>query len=161
MNTGTAPSPPPMQLSVCFAREAVPDNRWITHRWSLVGMHVGSAPPPLENQVVVSGLTLTLHGEEADGYYMNVTADEPSLFFMVRPSDDSDPDSAPTVIEVSANFYEASRWMDSGEAVERLPLPADWARAIEAFARDHYKAPEKKARKRYARTGDHHGRPGH
>jgi len=161
MNAPIQPVPPAMQLAVLFAREAVSGNRWITHRWALVGMHVGVEPPPaLPDQVLVTGLSLTLHGEEADGYYMNVTADEPSLFFMVRPSDDEDPDSAPTVVEVSANFYEASRWMDSGEAVERLPLPADWTRAIEAFAHAHFKPFEKK-QKRYARTGDKHERPGH
>lgn len=153
--------PNALSLSVCFVREPVPNNRWIQHRWALVGLHVGAdGPPPTPGQVVVSGLSLTLYGEEADGYYMNVTADEPSLFFMVRPSDDEDPDSPPTVVEVSANFYEASRWMDSGELVERLPLPVDWARAIEAFARDHFKPFEKK-QKRYARTGDKHERPGH
>lgn len=161
MNAPIDPTPPAMQLAVSFSREAVAGNRWITHRWALVGMHVGAEPPPaLPGQVLVSGLTLTLHGDEAEGYYMNVTADEPSLFFMVRPSDHEDPDSAPTVIEVSANFYEASRWMDAGESVERMPLPADWTRAIAEFARDHVKPFEKK-QKRYARTGDKHERPGH
>ena len=162
MNTDHPPPPAHLRLAVIFAREAVPGNRWISHRWSLVGMRVGDVPPEAgEHQVVVGDLDLTLYGDEADGYYMNVVADEPSLFFMVRPGDDTDPDSAPTVIEVSANFYEASRWMDAGETVERLPLPADWVRAIEAFARQHARPVEKKARKRYARTGDIHERPGH
>jgi len=161
MNAPARPMPPAMTLSVSFAREEVPDNRWITHRWMLAGMHVGAVPPPpVPGQTLVSGLTLTLHGEEAEGYHMNVTADEPSLFFMVRPRDEEDPDSAPTVIEVSANFYEASRWMDAGETVERLPLPADWARAIADFAHDHFKPFEKK-QKRYARSGDKDERPGH
>jgi hypothetical protein len=150
-----------MQLSVCFVREAVPGNRWISHRWALAGMQLGAPPAQAAERVWIGGLSLTLYGEEAEGYHMNVTADEPSLFFMVRPSDETDPDSAPTVIAVSANFYEASRWMDAGESVERLPLPADWARAIGDFARDHFKPFEKKERKRYARTGDRDERPGH
>jgi len=162
MNTTSSSPSAALRLAVVFAREPVPDNRWVTHRWALVGMHVGETLPVAgPNQVVVGDLGLTLYGEEADGYHMNVTADEPSLFFMVRPSDDTDPDSPPTVIEVSANFYEASRWMDAGESVERLPLPPDWTRAIEAFAQDHFKPFEKKERKRYARTGDKDERPGH
>lgn len=63
---------------------------------------------------------------------MNVIADEPSLFFMRRAGDDSQPDGPPTVVEVSANFYEASRWMDAGESVERLPLPARAGPAADA-----------------------------
>ncbi|MCB1961336.1 MAG: DUF3305 domain-containing protein [Rhodocyclaceae bacterium] len=151
-----------MQLSVCLVRQAIEGNPWVSHRWALVGLSLGAVPPPANaDQVVVSGLSLLLHGDEAEGYLMNVAADEPSLFFMLRPADDADPDGPPTVVEVSANFYEASRWMDSGESVERLPLPAGWAGAIEAFARSNYSPPQKKRGKRYARTGDHRDRPGH
>ena len=155
-------APGALRLAVCFARQRVEGNRWISHRWALVGLSVGATPPPAgEGQVVVSGLTLGLHGDEAEGYLMNVAADEPSLFLMIRPADDAVPDGPPTVAAVSANFYEASRWMDAGESVERLPLPAGWAGAIEAFARSNYAPPHKKRGKRYAKTGDHRDRPGH
>ena len=150
-------------LAVCFVREAVTGNPWIDHRWALAGLSWGSVPAVADaDRVVVTGLRLELHGEEAEGYHMNVSADEPSLFFMLRPADDAAPDGPPTVAAVSANFYEAARWMDAGESVERLPLPEAWRSIIADFARAHWREPEKKrGKRRYARTGDHHERPGH
>jgi hypothetical protein len=150
------------QLAVCFARQTVDGNPWIDHRWALVGLAFGEVPQPDgPDQVVVSGLKLELHGDEAEGYHMNTCADEPSLFFMLRPANEDQPDGPPTVVAVSANFYEAARWMDAGESVERLPLPDGWCEIIAAFARAHWREPEKKRGKRYAATGDHRDRPGH
>lgn len=151
------------RFAVCFVRQAVVGNPWIDHRWALVGLSFGEVPVPEgPDQVVICGLRLELHGEEAEGYYMNVCADEPSLFFMLRPADDTQPDGPPTVAAVSANFYEAARWMDAGESVERLPLPDGWRDEIEAFARAHWREPEKKrGKRRYAATGDNRDRPGH
>lgn len=151
------------RLAVCFARQAVPGNPWIDHRWALVGLAFGAVPPADgPERVVIAGLKLELHGEEAEGYHMNVCADEPSLFFMLRPADEAQPDGPPTVAAVSANFYEAARWMDAGETVERLPLPDGWREIIEDFARAHWREPEKKrGKRRYASSGDHHERPGH
>ena len=46
MNTETESAVDALRLSVCFARQAVEGNRWITHRWALVGLSVGATPPP-------------------------------------------------------------------------------------------------------------------
>lgn len=159
-----------LRLTVLFARVTVEGNRWIDHRWEMVGLtlgtpgagddasaddaHVLRACPPLE-----------LHGDEAEGYLQNVLADEPSLFFMLRADEDAEAagaDVPPRVAAVTASFHEAARWLDGGAIVERLPLPVGWQEAIERYGRANLKPPEKKRpKRRYAATGDKRDRPGH
>lgn len=155
-----------LALTVLFARTAVQGNRWIDHRWEMVGLslaagadwasadHVLRACPPLE-----------LHSDESEGYLQNVLADEPSLFFMLRPDEAAEAageDGPPLVAAVSASFHEAARWLDGGATVERLPLPAGWTEAIERYGRANLKPPEeKRPKRRYAASGDRHERPGH
>src|SRR5574338_142769 len=87
---------------------------------------------------------LELHGDEAEGYLLNVEATEPSLFLLVRSGEeagDAEPsDTPPQVCAISASFHEAARWVDGGATVERLPLPAGWAEVIARYARAHLKA---------------------
>lgn len=154
-------------LSVWYASVPVAGNRWITHRWEVVGLAPEGATdaptpaiwirrdcPPLE-----------LHGDEAEGYLLNVEAAQPSLFLLVRTSEENGEeadDAPPVVAAVSASFFEAARWIDGGATVERLPLPAGWAEIIETYGRAHLPPPEQKQpRRRFAASGDHRERPGH
>ena len=155
-----------LALTVLFVRTAVEGNRWIDHRWEMVGLtltagadvagadHVPRACPPLE-----------LHSDESEGYLQNVLADEPSLFFMLCPDEAAQAageDGPPLVSAVSASFQEAARWLDGGATVERLPLPAGWKEAIERYGRANLKPPdEKRPKRRYAASGDRNERPGH
>jgi hypothetical protein len=160
------PSPDGAALNVWYARMAVPGNRWIDHRWELVALSPEpAAEAPGDSAWVRRDCPiLQLHGDEAEGYLLNVEAVEPSLFLLVRSGEDSgdETDAPPEVAAVSASFNEAARWIDGGATVERAPLPAGWAEAIESYARAHLKPPEEKQpRRRYAASGDHRERPGH
>lgn len=162
--TGTA-------LTVWYARVAVPGNRWITHRWEVVGLTpVPTTETPAPGAWVPRDCPpLQLHGDEAEGYLLNVEAAEPSLFLLVRSGvengeerEEPDTDAPPQVAAVSASFHEAARWIDGGASVERLPLPTGWAEAVAAYARAHLKPPEEKQpKRRFAASGDHRERPGH
>lgn len=159
-----------LQLTVLFARVEVEGNRWIDHRWEMVGLRVGTedagcAASAGGAHVLRACPPLELHSDEAEGYLQNVLADEPSLFFMLRADEDAEAageEGAPRVAAVSASFQEAARWLDGGASVERLPLPAGWPVAIERYGRANLKPPEKKRpKRRYAASGDRGERPGH
>lgn len=154
-----------LPLGLWFRCVPVVGNRWIDRRWEVAGLVLGEAPETAAADaplVYRQAPSLSLYGDEAEGYILNVDADQPSLFCMLRAPEDGDPAVAPDVIAVTASFYEAARWADAGEQVERLPLPAGWEEAIREFAQARLKPPEeKKPKRRYAEHGDKRDRPGH
>jgi uncharacterized protein DUF3305 len=163
--------PAGVAVTVWYARLPLPGNPWMDHRWEVVALTPGAdAEAPAGRAWVRRDCPpLQLHGDEAEGYLLNVEAAEPSLFLLVRSGEDNgeergqdEPDAPPQVAAVSASFHEAARWIDGGAGVERLPLPAGWAEAIEAYARAHLKPPEEKQpKRRFAASGDNRDRPGH
>jgi hypothetical protein len=66
------------------------------------------------------GLTLVIHRDEAEGYYMNVSAPEPSVFILWRMEGEQ---ALPVDVTVSAD--EAGRWLDGGHSVDRVPMPPE------------------------------------
>ncbi len=96
-------------------------------------------------QTLHPGLAVTLHVDEAEGYYLNLSSGNPVWFVMWR-SDDEDPSRAwPEIVTLSYN--EAGRLLDAQERVDNTPLPADVAQWLQAFTDQHYR-PEPKRRRR-------------
>lgn len=92
-------------------------------------------------------LPVTLHRDEAEGYYLNLTSGSPVWFVMWR-TDHADPSQAwPEIVTLSYN--EAGRWLDAQERVDNCPLDAAVAEALQAYVDEHYR-PEPKRRKRPA-----------
>jgi hypothetical protein len=91
------------------------------------------------------GLPVTLHRDEGEGYYLNLSSGAPVWFVMWR-TDEADPPRAwPEVVTLS--YHEAGRLLDAQERVDNLPLPPavrDW---LQAFADEHHR-PEPKQRRR-------------
>lgn len=93
------------------------------------------------------GFSVELYRDEAEGYYLNLSAGQPVWFVMWR-IDDEDPSRAwPERIMLSYN--EAGRLLDAQERVDNLPLPADVAAWLHDYTAQHYK-PEPKRRARPA-----------
>lgn len=96
-------------------------------------------------QYLFPQLQVSLHRDEAEGYYLNLSSGAPAWFVMWR-IDDEDPSRAwPELVTLSYN--EAGRWLDAQERVDNLPLPADVRDWLQAYTDEHYK-PEPKRRKR-------------
>jgi hypothetical protein len=144
-------------------RRVVLANRWASERWqphAIVptgspGEDVeacGGAPERVAEDAAGTtwrfpGFALELHRTEGEGYFLNLTAPEPTVFVMWRPADDGDePPVRPAVVTVSYN--EAARMLDAGEQVETVPMPAVIHRWVEPFMQAHYKPePRKKVRR--------------
>jgi hypothetical protein len=126
-------------------------NRWQSVMWEPLGIvanHSGSGEPSLLveeggiAQWLHPGFELKLFRDETEGYYLNVSANEPRVFVMWRMEDDR---GVPKFVTVSYN--EAGRLMDGGEQVEAVPMPADVMAWVGGYVEQNYR-PEPKKRRR-------------
>jgi hypothetical protein len=142
-----------LSFQVAIVMERVPTaNRWQSHRWQVVEMREDDgtldAPVVLVDdatrfQKLYPGFVLTVFRDEAEGYFLNVSSPEPSVFAVWRFNEDES-EAFPHAATLSYN--EAARWMDSQEKVERLPMPREIFAALAAWVDANYKPPEKKQR---------------
>ena len=143
-------------VAVVIERQKQP-NAWEAWRFRIVEVLVdhdglGDAPRTLRDdgrfaQMLHPGLGVTLHRDEAEGYYLNLTSGSPVWFVMWRIDDDGPSRAWPELVTLSYN--EAGRLLDAQERVDNLPLPDDVCAWLQAFADEHYK-PEPKRRRRPA-----------
>ena len=131
-------------------RESV-ESRWESHRWNLVGAvpDVGGEErvifeSPRVRRTLHPGFILTLFDDEAEGYYLNASSGEPSVFVSLR-TDEATGDVRP--FQATLSYNEAARWMDGGERVERYPAWFELAAWMGAWVEANYR-PEPKKRQR-------------
>ena len=132
------------------------DNRWLPYRWEAKGVVPDIFPPGARTivqderqlQILFPGFKLKLSREEAEGYYLNLTSPEPKVFVLWRMSDEQ---ARPEFVTVSYN--EGTRWADSGESVDGVPLPPELLPWMGEFVEQHYK-PEPRKQKKYASSRD-------
>ena len=91
------------------------------------------------------GLPVTLHRDEAEGYYLNLSSGAPVWFVMWRIADDDRTRAWPEFVTLSYN--EAGLLLDAQERVDNVPLPQDLCLWLQAYVDEHYR-PEPKKRRR-------------
>lgn len=96
-----------------------------------------------------SGFAIELHPTEAEGYYLNISSDLPKVFVMWRLVEEPQHDvcaARPVIVTVSYN--QAARFMDGGERVDAVPMPAAILTWMRPFVAEHYRPePRKKVRR--------------
>ena len=156
----------PLRFPVAVIMQRVPlASRWAEERWEALA--VEACDDALSVQTVVSdtadgkrwrctGQVIELHPSEAEGYYLNVSARDPKVFVlwrMAEPGDDAEPRARPLIVTVS--YGEAARFLDAGEQVDAVPIPAAILAALESFVAAHYKPePRKKVKRNELYEGD-------
>lgn len=168
-----------MRFAVLMRKQFI-DNPWISFRWApqevLPDFGQFSSTSISDNKIfgqflgrddqgeswLFTGYELNLFPDEAEGYYLNLSATLPAWFVMWRLEEDveryidgqsielakSDPSFAiPHRICVSYN--EAGRLLDGGESVDSVPLTPEHASWLQEFVNEHYR-PEPKKRHRPA-----------
>ena len=154
----TGPSPiAPYPIAVIMERVKLA-NRWATERWETKGVMRDIAPPGSGERVILSdesttqilfpGLTLRLHLDEAEGYYLNITSPQPKVFVLWRMREAI---ARPELLTVS--YHEGARWMDAEESVDGVALPPELLQWIGEFVAEHYQ-PEPRKKVRYASSKD-------
>jgi Protein of unknown function (DUF3305) len=154
-------------MSVVMLRTAT-QNKWVPHQWSVhtvVPADAAARPSASGAQVVIDqdgvrqliypALVATVHKDEAEGYYLNVSAPEPCVFVSWY-LDEASADAVPQRLTLSYN--EAARWMDAQEKVDRVALPLEIERALSQWVAANYQPPIKKNRVRPQSFGSKDGR---
>lgn len=150
------PQRPSIPVAVVIERHRQP-NVWQDWSFGIVEIvrdegGFGEQPRTLRDdgsiaQQLHPGLTVTLHRDEAEGYYLNLSSGAPVWFVMWRVDDDDTSRAWPELVTLSYN--EAGRLLDAQERVDNLPLPVEVCAWLQAFVDEHYK-PEVKQRRRPA-----------
>jgi hypothetical protein len=113
------------------------DNVWQSTSWRLAEVVQDDAGP----------LQIALFRDEAEGYYLNVTTTEPSIFVLWRHPESPADDQPPEAVAVSVSYNEAARWMDGGEQVDRVAMPAEMTAWLSEFVNLFYVPEQKRKRK--------------
>jgi hypothetical protein len=144
------PEHPSRKVAVILERQRV-ESRWESHRWSLVGVvpdEAGDMRVLVDDGQVLRrlhpGFPVTLFPDEAEGYYLNVSSGEPSVFVALR-QDEATGDVFP--FQATLSYNEAARWMDGSEKVERVPAWPDLAAWMAAWVAANYRPEPKQRRK--------------
>lgn len=152
------------------------DNPWVSYRWapqevlpdfgqygaqssqSIVGQFLGKDPEG--ESWLFTGFELNLFLDEAEGYYLNVSATKPCWFVMWRLEEDIEryidaqslemakSDSTIAVPHrICVSYNEAARLLDGGESVDTVPMNDEHASWLQDYVNEHYRPEPKKRHK--------------
>jgi hypothetical protein len=156
----------PLRFPVAVIMQRIPlASRWADERWEAVAVEPCDDTRPAQTLLNdaadtmrwrCTGQVIELHPSEAEGYYLNVSAREPKVFVlwrMAEPGDDVEPRARPLIVTVS--YAEAARFLDAGEQVDAVPIPAAIFAALESFVAAYYRPePRKKAKRNELYEGE-------
>ncbi len=161
MATAVSAPKPSIEVAVVMRKERVtgPMSKWQDWRWILddvVKHELGFGEKPRllyrddnSERWLHPGFTVTLHRDDAEGYYLNASTDTPSWFVMWRMEEKADlADEAIAIPQlVSLSYYDAGRLLDAQETVELVLAPEDIQRWLRAFVDEHYVLEAKRRRR--------------
>lgn len=90
---------------------------------------------------------VTLYRDDAEGYFLNLSAPQPCFWVMWRLPESGAADALPEPQVVTLSYHDAGRWLDAQERVDQVPAPAEVVAWLADFVNAHYQ-PEPKRRKR-------------
>jgi hypothetical protein len=150
---------PKKTLAVVMQRRAS-RNRWQSETWEPWSvLETGDPAGPARllvngpdvSQWLHPGFELTLHRDEAEGYYMNVSSEAPKIFVLWRMLEEDEVKDAVRAVPVlvTASYDEAGRWMDGGHSVDNVAMPPEIFAWVGEFVEKNYRPePKKRAKPR-------------
>jgi len=132
---------PKFSLAIVMQRRPA-QSRWADVVWEphgVVSGHNGGAKRLLLERDGVAqwlhpGFEVELHRDEAEGYYLNLTAPDPRVFILWRMEGE---EGLPVQMTVSSE--EASRWMDGGHSVDSVKMPREIFAWVGEWVEKNYK----------------------
>jgi uncharacterized protein DUF3305 len=117
-------------------------SRWVDSIWEPWGVLPGyadGAPRLLREsedgvQWLHPGFKLVIHRDEAEGYYLNVSSERPSVFVLWRMEGEQ---ALP--LDVTASLEEAGRWLDGGHSIDRVSMPPEIFAWVGAWVEGNYR----------------------
>jgi uncharacterized protein YacL (UPF0231 family) len=164
-----------MRFAVLMRKQHL-DNPWVSYRWvphevlpdfgqfntaasnAITGQFLGRDDEG--ESWLFTGFELNLFLDEAEGYYLNVSATKPSWFVMWRLEEDIDRyiDSESLDIakaestiavphRICVSYNEAARLLDGGESVDTVPMSDEHTAWLQEYVDEHYRPEPKKRHK--------------
>jgi hypothetical protein len=164
-----------MRFAVLMRKQNI-DNPWVSYRWvpqevlpdfgqfnsnqsnSIAGQFLGRDADG--ESWLFTGYELDLFPDEAEGYYLNVSATTPSWFVMWRLEEDVERYIDAQSIELAkaessfavphricVSYNEAARLLDGGESVDTIPMSEQHAAWLQEYVDDNYRPEPKKRHK--------------
>lgn len=152
-------------VSVIMERRELQQGMWTVPQWDVIGVVAGANVAAQseqrtkirsedgKEQYLCSGFSVQLHRSSAENYWHNLVGKSPSLFVICQPQDEEDLE--PSV--VSADYDEASAYMESEATVFSVPIPPEIYQWLERFVVENYVPQEPKKRKRVEWKKQEHG----
>ena len=131
---------PKFSLAIVMQRRPA-QSRWADVVWEPHGVvcgHNGAKRLLLERDGVAQwlhpGFEVELHRDEAEGYYLNLTAPDPRVFILWRMEGE---EALPVHVTVSSE--EAARWMDGGHSIDSVKMPREIFAWVGEWVEKNYK----------------------
>jgi hypothetical protein len=153
-----------LPVGVVVARERL-DNPWQEFQWRPHEVHLGAPEAVPWTELAVDGSVsyylagtteLELHRKEASGYRENVSGADPSVYVVLRVSDDAEPPVALHLVTASPTDVEA--YGEGGaEIIGKVPMSAAIRDIVAEFAESHDEQEPfvKRQRQRFDRVDEH------
>jgi len=152
-----------LSVGVVVERRAI-DHPWAEHRWTPVAVIPG-APAAEPWREIASGdgwvqyhaatLPIALHRKETEAYLVNLADTPPSVYVVLRASEEDGEGPELTVVDATVSPYEAQDYLDSGEdIVERVAMPETMMAWLQAFIDAHHIEEPFRKRKRQKADAD-------
>ena len=164
-----------MRFAVLMRKQNI-DNPWVSYRWAPqeVVPDLGQFNSKQSNAIsgqflgrdsegeswLFTGFELDLFPDEAEGYYLNVSATTPSWFVMWRLEEDIERyvDEQSLALakaestfavphRICVSYNEAARLLDGGESVDTVPMSEQHASWLQEYVNDNYRPEPKKRHK--------------
>ena len=140
----------PCMMVAVTMRRVHSNNQWQPWRWELADVvphddGFGDTPRLLlkdsdEERWLYPGFKVELFMGDAEGYYLNVTTDQPCFWVVWRMEEEAclaaEPIAVPQIVTLS--YHDAGRWLDAQENVEQVPAPASVVQWLQRFADQHH-----------------------
>lgn len=123
-------------------------NRWQTEAWEprsvIPSVEPKGAPRLLVDEAGMqqwlhAGFELVLHGDEAEGYYLNVSVPGAKVFVLWRMDGDQ---AVP--LDVTVSYNEGGRWLDGGHSVDGVAMPPEVFAWVGDYVEKNYRPEPRK-----------------
>jgi len=85
------------------------------------------------------GFAITIHRDEVEGYYLNVSTGAPRVFVLWRMEGEQ---ALP--LQVTASYNEGGRWLDGGHSVDSVAMPPAIYGWIAEYVEQNYRPEPRK-----------------
>jgi hypothetical protein len=121
--------------------------RWAKWIWRPVAVVPGAGPADWhemrrEGEAVeyhAATVEIEVHRAETEAYLVALSNDPPTVYVILRPSEDPEASQDVEVFGVTASAFEAQDYLDSGEEiVEPVPMPPELIAWLSSFVEAHH-----------------------